>query len=118
MMDGGTVRLPRIVGHGRALDLIMTGRLIAAEEAYAWGLVNRLVEPGQALSAAVALGEEIASKPEISLRGDRLSSYEAWGLSGPDALINEHERGLPALTEGEAVEGASRFEGGAGRHGT
>ena len=118
LMDGGTVRLPRLVGHGRALDLIMTGRLVAADEALAMGLVNRVVEPGTALDAAVALAHELASKPQISLRGDRMSAYEAWGLSGPEALRNEHNHGLHALAEGESVAGAERFTRGAGRHGT
>ena len=117
LMDGGTVRLPRLVGHGRALDLIMTGRTVESFEAVTMGLVNRITEPGKALQVAIELAEEIASKPQTSLRGDRLSSYEAWGLSGRDALLNEHERALPSLTSGEAVEGAGRFEGGAGRHG-
>jgi enoyl-CoA hydratase len=118
LMDGGTVRLPRVVGQGRALDLIMTGRLVDAEEALSMGLANRVVEPGSALEAAVALAEEIASKPQLSLRGDRMSAYEAWGLSELEALSNEHRRGMDSIAAGEAVEGAGRFEGGAGRHGS
>ena len=118
LMDGGTVRLPRLVGQGRALDMIMTGRLIDAGQALAWGLVDRSVEPGTALDAALELAQELATKPQISLRSDRLSAYEAWGLPEGEALLNEHARGLPALAEGESVTGAGRFDGGAGRHGS
>jgi enoyl-CoA hydratase len=117
LMDGGTVRLPRLIGHGRALDLMMTGRTIGAEEAYAIGLVNRLVQPGEALHAALELAREIAAQPQVSLLGDRMSSYEAWGLDETEALANEHRRALRALESGESVEGAGRFEAGAGRHG-
>lgn len=117
LMDGGTVRLPRLIGHGRALDLIMTGRSVGAEEALAIGLVDRMVEPGNALQAALALAEEIATKPQISLRGDRASVYEAWGLDEKDALLNEHRHGVRAIETGESVEGAGRFDRGAGRHG-
>ena len=109
--------MPRLIGHGRALDLIMTGRTVETFEAVTMGLVSRLTQPGAALDVAIELAEEIAGKTQTSLRSDRLSSYEAWGLSGQEALRNEHERALPALTSGEAVEGAGRFEGGAGRHG-
>lgn len=117
LMDGGTVRLPRLIGHGRALDLIMTGRAVSAEEAKAIGIANRIAEPGAALDVALELARQIAAKPQGSLLGDRLSAYESWGLSEHDALVNEHTRGLAALASGEAVEGAGRFEGGAGRHG-
>jgi enoyl-CoA hydratase len=117
LIDGGTVRLPRIVGQGRALDLIMTGRLVDAREASDIGLVNRLVDPGRALDAAVELAGEIASKPQISLRGDRRSVEEAWGLNARDALANEHRHGIASLASGEAVEGAGRFSDGEGRHG-
>lgn len=118
LMDGGTVRLPRLIGHGRALDLIMTGRLVDAREAQAMGIVNRLVPSGEALVAAVELANELASKPQVSLRGDRTSAYEQWGYSEPDALANEHRRGVESLNSGEVVEGAGRFSAGAGRHGS
>jgi enoyl-CoA hydratase len=118
LMDGGTVRLPRLIGQGRALDLIMTGRLVDAAEAHSIGLVDRVVEPGAALDAAVQLANEIAGKPPISLRGDRLSAYEQWGMTERDALANEHRYGIGSLGSGEAVSGATRFDSGAGRHGS
>lgn len=118
LMDGGTVRLPRLIGQGRALDLIMTGRLVSAREAFDMGIVNRLVDPGAALDAALELAGELASKPQVSLRGDRTSAYEQWGFSEADALANEHRHGVASLNSGEVVEGAGRFDSGAGRHGT
>ena len=115
LIDGGTVRLPRIVGHGRALDLILTGRAVKADEALAMGLVNRVVPRGQARAAAETLAAELAKLPQAAMRGDRLSAYEQWDLDLPDALSNELRRGMGALVEGAA--GAARFAGGAGRHG-
>src|SRR3546814_4953213 len=90
LVDGGTIRLPRLIGHSHALDLILTGRGVQGEEARAMGLVNRLTEPGQALAAAIELGQELAALPQRCLRSDRLSSYEQWGLGLDDALLAEY----------------------------
>jgi enoyl-CoA hydratase len=117
LIDGGTVRLPRLIGHGRALDMILTGRGVAGEEALAFGLVNRLVEHGQALPAAVALAHELAALPQRCLREDRLSVYEQWSLPGDEALRREFDHGMTSIQSGETAEGATRFAGGAGRHG-
>jgi enoyl-CoA hydratase len=117
LVDGGTVRLPRLIGHSRALDLILTGRGVSGEEAADMGLANRLVEPGAALDASVALAESLASLPQRCLRSDRLSSYEQWELGYEDALINETRRGLDVIRSGETLAGATRFAAGAGRHG-
>jgi enoyl-CoA hydratase len=118
LVDLGTVRLPRLIGHSRAMDLILTGRGVGAEEALAMGLVNRVVEPGEALAAAVVLAEEIAEFPQRCLRGDRRSAIEQWGLSEADALLNELRHGLATIESGETREGATRFRDGQGRHGT
>src|SRR5690242_10699292 len=115
LIDGGTVRLPRIIGLGRALDLILTGRGVGAEEALAIGLVNRVVPPGEARAAAEALAAELAALPQIALRADRRSAYEQDGMSIEAAMANELALGSAALAEG--VAGAGRFAGGAGRHG-
>ena len=117
LIDGGTVRLPRMIGLSRALDLIITGRAVNAAEALQMGLANRVVPKGQARQAAETLALEIAGLPQTCLRTDRMSTYEQFDLSYVDAMQNELQHGLRALA-GEAVEGATRFLEGAGRHGT
>ena len=117
LIDGGTIRLPRLIGHSRALDLILTGRPVAGPEALAMGLANRVVPPGLALNAAVELAAQIASFPPGCTRSDRLSSYDQWGLGLDDALAQELRRGAEIIFGGESLEGASRFADGEGRHG-
>lgn len=117
LVDGGTVRLPRLVGHGRAMDLILTGREVRADEAQRIGLVDRVVEDGLALEAALQLAHEIAVHPQGCLRSDRRSACEQWGLSLEAALLLETQRGLQVLGSGESVAGAQRFSAGVGRHG-
>jgi enoyl-CoA hydratase len=118
LIDGGTVRLPRLIGHGRALDLILTGRSVAADEALQMGLVNRLCEPGKALETAVALGREIARFPQTTLRHDRVSAIAGWSLDLQAALLNEHRVGVEALSSGEGATGAEGFVSGKGRGGS
>jgi enoyl-CoA hydratase len=117
LVDGGTVRLPRLVGHGRAMDLILTGRGVGAEEALAIGLVDRVVEPGDARAAAVRLGHELAALPQACLRSDRRSAIDQWSLDTTAALAHETELGLGTIRSGETAAGAARFAAGAGRHG-
>jgi enoyl-CoA hydratase len=117
LMDGGTVRLARL-GHSRALDMILTGRGVRAEEAFAMGLANRVVDDGDALRSAIELAENIARFPQNCLRSDRLASYEQWSLSLPEAIRNEFYRGMEVLRSGETATGMTRFVGGAGRHGS
>jgi enoyl-CoA hydratase len=116
LIDLGTIRLPRVVGLGRALDLILTGRLVAADEALAMGLVSRVVPTGRALEAAHELARQIAAFPQACMRGDRLSAYEQFDLGWDEAVKNELRHGMRALSA-EAVAGATRFAGGAGRGG-
>jgi len=116
LIDLGTIRLPRLIGQGRAADMILTGRPVGAAEALSWGLVNRVVPDGMALDAALALAASLSALPQLALRGDRLSMIEQWGLDDAAALANEVRHGLRALAQG--VEGAGRFKAGAGRHGT
>jgi enoyl-CoA hydratase len=117
LIDGGTLRLPRLLGMSRALDLILTGREIDAAEALNFGLVNRLSEVGSVLAAAETLALQLAALPQTCLRNDRLSAYEQWNLNETQALSNEFRLGLATLASGETVTGASRFRAGAGRHG-
>jgi enoyl-CoA hydratase len=117
LIDLGTVRLPRMVGQGRALDLILTGRAVPAVEAMAIGLVQRLVEKGQAVAEAQKLAAEISKFPPGALRADRRSVLEQWSLSFDDAMRNEYRGGLDVLASGEAWKGARRFAEGEGRHG-
>ncbi len=118
LIDGGTIRLVRMIGHSHALDMILTGRGVSGEEALRIGLANRLVEGGGALEAAVALGKELAAFPQRCLRADRLSSYRQWNLGLEEALRQETRGGLEVIRSGETLEGAQRFAGGAGRHGS
>src|SRR6185295_2910058 len=117
LIDGGTVRLPRLIGLSRALDLILTGRPVDAQEALSIGLVNRVVAKGTAREAAEKLAEELAAFPQTCLRGDRRSAYEQFDLSFVDAMANEFRHGQKAL-QAESTAGAKRFAGGSGRHGT
>jgi len=116
LIDGGTIRLPRLIGLSRAMDLILTGRPVSAAEALSFGLANRVVPRGESRRAAEALAREIAAFPQTCLRADRRSAYEQIDLDLPAALQNELRHGLRALQDG-AREGAERFAAGAGRHG-
>ncbi len=118
LIDGGTVRLPRLVGQSFALDMILTGRGVSGEEALRTGLANRLVEPGRALDATLELAGELARFPQRCLRSDRLSALRQWDLPLEDALAQETRLGLEVIRSGETAEGARRFAGGAGRHGS
>lgn len=116
LVDLGTIRLPRLIGHSRAMDLILTGRPVKAEEALAMGLANRVVEDGKALEAALEIAEQLSAFPQVCMRADRLSAIEQWSLDWDDATRKEMQGGLPAVQQ-EAIAGASRFSGGTGRHG-
>ena len=117
LIDGGTIRLPRLIGHSHAMDLILTGRGVSGDEAKAMGLVNRLTAPGEALAGALELAQQLSRFPQRCLRSDRLSSYRQWSLDLDGALREETWLGREVIRSGETREGASRFAAGAGRHG-
>ncbi len=117
LVDLGTIRLPRIIGHGRAMDLILSGRAVDAVEALAMGLINRRVPDGAALPTAIELAQKLSSFPQTAMRQDRLSAIEQWGLSEEDAIANEIAHGMVTVASGETVSGAKHFGSGAGRHG-
>ncbi len=117
LVDGGTVRLPRLIGHGRAMDLALTGRGVLAPEALDMGLVDRVVEPGASLHAAVELAGQLAALPQRCLRSDRRSMREQWSLDHDAAMRNETRLGLATIRSGETQQGAARFAAGEGRHG-
>jgi enoyl-CoA hydratase len=118
LVDLGTIRLPRLIGESRALDMILTGRGVSAAEALAWGLVNRVAPDGSALAYALELAGELSALPQHCLRSDRLSELEQWDLPLNAAIENEVTRGLEVLASGESLTGAARFRDGEGRHGT
>ena len=118
LIDGGTVRLPRLIGMSRALDVILTGRPVEAEEALNMGLVNRIVPEGEARAGAEALAAQLVQFPQTCMRSDRLSAYEQWEFSSEEAMQNEFQRGLNVLTSGETLAGAQNFATGKGRHGS
>ena len=118
LIDGGTIRLSRRLGHSHALDLILTGRGVSGDEARLMGLANQLVEPGEALTTALELADRLARFPQRCMRSDRLSSYRQWDLALDEALRVETRLGLEVIRSGETLEGASRFAAGEGRHGS
>jgi enoyl-CoA hydratase len=117
LIDGGTIRLPRLIGMSRAMDLILTGRPVKAEEAYHIGLANRIAENGKSLETAITLAEQIAAFPQTCMRNDRMSAYEQWDKSLDAALVNEFLKGMKTIQSKETLEGAKRFASGKGRHG-
>lgn len=118
LIDGGTVRLPRLIGQSRALDMILTGRPVAAPEAFEMGLVNRITAPGEALDGAVALAEDLTRFPQAVMRADRRSVHSQWDNTLDGALAREFSGGIAAAATGETQAGAERFASGKGRHGS
>ncbi|MGM0450357.1 MAG: enoyl-CoA hydratase-related protein, partial [Pseudomonadota bacterium] len=117
LIDGGTVRLPRLIGQSHAMDMILTGRAVTADEALRMGLANRVVPAGQVHTAARELAEQLAAHPWTCLCGDRLSALEQWGMEEREAIANEFSHGQHTLSSGETLSGAARFRDGQGRHG-
>jgi enoyl-CoA hydratase len=118
LIDGGTVRLPRLVGHSRALDLILTGRPVGAREAESMGLANRVVPPGTSTAAAIELAEQLCRFPQTCMNNDRRSAYEQWDLSFDEAMANEARLGRATFFSGETTAGAAAFAAGKGRGGS
>ena len=117
LVDGGTIRLPRLIGMSHAMDLILSGRGVSGDEARQMGLANRLTPPGEALEGALELATGLCRYPQLCMRNDRMSAYEQWPMPLHDALQHETRLGLQVIRSGETREGASRFASGAGRHG-
>jgi enoyl-CoA hydratase len=117
LIDLGTIRLPRLIGASRAMDLILTGRAVSAQEAFEIGLANRLAPPGQALAVSLELAAQLSAFPQACLRNDRLSALEQWSLDWDAATLREAELGRASMATGESRAGAQRFSGGQGRHG-